>query len=303
VSDALGGSRIARIVCIPYFPDDVVNAIVLHDIFNAPLCTYLMDDQNILCDGIPDALMSELLEKSTLRLAISPEMCQAYEHKFGHRFWLVPPLAPRQFIPHEVNYAGSVRPNQGIIIGNIWGKRWTELLCETVRGSGVTLDWYSSRGDVAAFTDEELARDGIVVHERRADAELTPILRRYAFAVVPSGTLDEADDRRFIAQLSLPSRITYTMATSHTPMLVLGSPDTVAARFVTRTGIGLSAPYDPRGFQGVVDRITEPETNRRMREAAFRLAPKYSDQGAAQWIWDSLARGGPVDDRYQERGS
>ena len=69
-------------------------------------------------------------------------------------------------------------------------------------------------------------------------------LRQTPFVVLPSGTLDGFDDRRFIAQLSFPSRIPYILATSHSPILVLGSPATAAAHVVRRLGIGLSALYD-----------------------------------------------------------
>src|SRR5262249_5141089 len=129
---------------------------------------------------------------------------------------------------------------------------------------------------------------------------LIEVLRQTPFAVVPSGTLDDTDDRRFIAQLSLPSRIPYIFATSHTPILVLGSGETAAARFVTDAGIGMVAAYERSAFQEAVRKITDPATNTKMRHAAFRIGTRYADRGAAGWIWNSLARGEPVDDRYEE---
>lgn len=302
VLSALRGTSVKRILCVPYFPDDALNAIALRELFGAPLCTYLMDDQNLCVDGIADALIAELLEKSSLRLAISAELAAGYEAKFAQKMWLMPPVVPARFILDEAS-AGSPAPaSEAVILGNIWGSRWVELLRETVRGSGITLRWHNN-GEFRWLPCplEALAADGILPQRQACpDEKLVEILRAAAFVVLPSGTLDDTDDRRAIAQLSLPSRIPYVMATSHAPLLVLGHPETAAARFVRRHGIGLVAPYQRGAFLDAAARIAEPETNRRLREAARRLAPRYSDRGAARWIWESLAAGQPADSRYRD---
>src|SRR4029078_2745199 len=64
----LNGSTIRRIVCIPFFPDDLISAICLKELFNVPLCIYVMDDNNIGAHGIPDDLFREALGKAQLRL-------------------------------------------------------------------------------------------------------------------------------------------------------------------------------------------------------------------------------------------
>jgi hypothetical protein len=308
VLEALHGATVKRVLCVPYFPDDALNAIALKNIFGVPLCTYLMDDQNLYTDGIPDVVMRELLANSTLRLAISPELCTGYQQKYGHAMWFMPPLVSARFIPNQVNLVSDsvLQSRSGVIVGNIWGQRWVDLLRQTVRGSGTTLRWYNN-GEFRwlACSTEDLASDGVVPQEGPPDPDevLIDILRKTPFVVVPSGTLDDTDDRHFIARLSLPSRIPYIFATSHAPILVLGSPASAAARFVTDTGIGMVAPYERRAFQQAVERISSPDANGAMREAAFQLSERFTDTGAADWIWRSLARGKPVDDRYQDSGS
>jgi hypothetical protein len=305
VLEALRGATVNRVLCVPYFPDDALTAIALTNIFDAQLCTYLMDDQNLCADGIPDSVIAELLNTSSLRLAISPELCAGYEEKYGQKMWFMPPLVPGLSIPTRLNQPSEaiLQSKSGVIVGNIWGQRWSELLRETVRHSGTTLRWYNN-GEFPwlACSKEELARDGVIPQEgvRHTDEKLIEILRDAPFVVVPSGTLDETDDRYFIAKLSLPSRIPFTFATSHAPLLVLGSAETAAARFVTEVGIGLVAPYERRAFQEAVDRITDPDQNNAMRRAAFRLSHCFTDQGAADWIWRSLANGEPIDRRYEE---
>jgi hypothetical protein len=302
VRDAVGRSTVKRILCIPYFADDVRNALALKELFGVPMCTYVMDDQNVCADGIPDSLMRELLAKSQLRLAISPELSTVYGVKYDCDVWYMPPLAPAGWIP-----SGLVAPlpeadgRHGIIIGNIWGQRWVELLRHTVRESGVTLTWYCS-GEFRWLpcSKEDLIADSILPRDPLPEEVLIPTLRRNRFSVVPTGVLDESDDRRFIAQLSLPSRIPYMMAVSQIPILVLGSRDTGAAHFVEQFGIGVVAGYDRKEFVDAVDYITRPDANLEMRRRALALACQFTDAGAAEWIWQSLARGEPIDGRYED---
>jgi len=305
VLQALRGATVKRVLCVPYYPEDALNAIALKEIFGAPLCTFLMDDQNLTVDGIPDSLMRELLSKSDLRLAISPELYTGYELKYGHKMSFMPPLVSTRFILPRVNRVSdaALQSRSAVILGNIWGQRWIELLRRTVRDSGVTLRWYNN-GEFRWFScsKEELADDGVVLQDGSGDPDerMIEILRQAPFAVVPSGVLDDTDDRRFIAQLSFPSRIPYILATSQAPILVMGSPETAAARFVTGAGIGMVAPYERRAFQEAVERISSPDVNLEMRRAALMLAMRFADLGAAEWLWQSLAKGEPVDGRYEE---
>jgi hypothetical protein len=305
VLQAVDGAAVQRVLCVPYFPDDALTAIALREAFGVPLCTFLMDDQNLGTDGIPDSIMAELLGKSALRLAISPEMCTAYERKYGCKFWFMPPLAPTRLIPQRVQEVSPeiLQRREGIILGNIWGQQWMELLRETVRGSGMKLRWYNN-GEFPWLpcSKTDLIDEGIIPEEGPPDPDDTfvEILRQAPFIVVPSGTLEPGDDRRFIAQLSFPSRIPYILATSHTPILVMGSRQTTAARLVEHYGIGMSVPYQREAFLEAIERITDPEVNSAMRRTAFLLSVRFADAGAAEWIWQSLARRKPFDHRYQD---
>jgi hypothetical protein len=299
--NALGENTVRRVLCVPYFADDVRNALAIKEIFGVPMCTYLMDDQNVCVDGIPDDLMRELLAKSALRLGISPELCFAYELKYGCKIHFLPPVVTARYIQSQTR-APEMR-REGVIIGNIWGQRWLDLLRETVRHSGVTLRWYSN-GNFRWLncSKEDLVRDGIIPHEGAPvpDEELVEILRQAPFAVVPTGVLDDTDDRRFIAWLSLPSRIPYIVATSHAPIVVLGDPRTGAARFVEQHLVGVVAPYKAEAFRAVVDDLLLPEVNLGIRRMALALAGRFTDVGTAEWIWQSLARGEPLDRRYED---
>lgn len=304
--NAVKGHNIARILCMPYYPDDARNALALKEVFGVPLCTYLLDDQNICAPGIPDDLMRELLVQSSLRLAVSPEMVVAYGFKYSLRVGYLPPVATAKYVLDKVHVPESLTSNRftGVIVGNIWGHRWLDLLRTTVRESGVTLRWHAV--DPLRFLEanpNELAHDRIVLHDGPylSEDELVGMLRQAPFTVIPSGDLkSSSDDRSFIAQLSLPSRIPFMLATSGVPMILLGSNRTPAARFVENHRIGTVCDYDDQKFRTAVEWITTPDINRSLRENAAAIAGRFSDESALDWIWQSLDVGKPLDTRYAE---
>jgi FkbM family methyltransferase len=90
------------------------------------------------------------------------------------------------------------------------------------------------------------------------------------------------------------------MATSHIPILVLGSPQTAVARFVERIGIGTVAAYEKVSFAEAVRYIMQPDVNLAMRRRALAGAARFTDVGAAEWIWQSLALNRPIDTRFED---
>jgi hypothetical protein len=293
VLDALGSHHVSRILCVPYFPDDVRTALAMKEIFDAPMGTLLMDDA-----GLPDELMGPLLKKSSLRLAMSPQIREDYQRKFDVSIGHMPPLAPAELISDELQLPNAPDARRGAIVGNVWGSRWLALLLKMAKESGVALDWYSNSG--FPVEAERLNESSIFPQARHSDAQLVRALRNTWFGVLPSGTLDARDDRQNIARRSLPSRLIYMMATSQIPVIVLGSRETAAAKFVERAGIGLVADYDAKSFRDAVDRILQRDVNLTMRRKALALGPRYADTGAAEWIWKSLALGKPMDARFED---
>jgi hypothetical protein len=296
------GLDVRRILCAPYYPDDVRTALALARVTGAPIATWIMDDQNIHVPSIADALLRELLERSALRLAISTELRAAYQAKFRRLFWLAPPVVPAAHLlkvpaaPDEARLAAR----RGMLLGNIWGPGWLEGLLAAVAGSGVVLDWHRMGGTPWRRDDEaRLAGAGVGVRPFLEEGALVAELRACPFVVVPSGDLAAGDTHESLAMLSLPSRIPFAAATAGTPTLVLGHPATAAARFVARHGLGLVAPYQQRAFVEAVEAICRPEAQARCRSAAARLAPSLSAEGMADWIWRSLEAGRAVDGRFQ----
>ena len=297
-----------RILCVVYSPQEVIAAIALKEIFNVPLCTYIMDDNNLYTSDentIPQPLMEELLQKSSLRLAISPELQIAYEQRYGLKFWLLPPTIAPNLITEEIpNIATEITSEKkGILIGNIWSQQYLDYLREAVRGNDIKIDWYFNNyynPSWLTIDKEELAQEGIFVHPPLAESDLRQTLKQYKFAVIPSGKLDTTDNIQNIARLSLPTRIPFIVSTSNTPLLVLGSKSTAAARFVTRFEVGRVCDYDAQAVEEAVNFLDSPETQKTMRQKAVSVAKNFSSQGIAQWLWDSLEKGEPSDDKFEK---
>ncbi|MBW4550903.1 MAG: hypothetical protein KME35_07315 [Aphanocapsa sp. GSE-SYN-MK-11-07L] len=292
-----------RAICIPYYPDDVLSAIAVKEIYGIPLCTYIMDDQNVYSDGISDQLMRELLVKSSLRLAISPEIRDVYESKYKLKFWLLPAVVNRSCFQTSSSLPNSQKfqAKTGILIGNIWSNQWFSLLRETIQHSGVELDWYGNNSQAwLNVSDQQLRESGI--HDRGyvQEEELIAQLRNHPYAIVPSGTLDERDDRQEIGLLSLPSRIPFIMTASQTPIIVLGSQKTAAARFVERFQVGVVSDYNSEGFRQAIDYVCSPIVNMAMRKNAATVSSSLASDDTDEWIWESLSQGAPADLRFEQ---
>lgn len=301
----LAGTQVRRIIVLPYLPADPLVALAVQEVTGAPICTYIMDDKNVCADGIQDGLMDTLLQASCLRLVISPEMRDAYRSKYRLSFFVMPPLVPENLLRRQAVFPDAgVNPRHGVLLGNIWGQRWLDLLRKTFRGTGYSVDWFCNQKTPAGleFDRQDMLDDGIVFNEPVTEESLPRLLRRYAFAVVPTDMLDgnSPPSVRAIAELSLPSRIPTMIAMSHIPVLVIGHEQTCAARFVTRFGLGLVVPYEAGAVTRALQELTEPSTQTAIRHRAAKLAGSFSAEGSADWIRRSMEEGRPCDMRYED---
>jgi hypothetical protein len=304
VLQLLRGRKVRQVLCVPFQVDELTASIAVQEAFGARLCAYVMDDQNVAADGIPDELMREFLQKSSLRLATHPELRSAYERKFGMPFSLLPAVAPDALIPRSVlppvvdsgNYSG-----RGALLGSFWDQSWFDRLCAALETSGRKIDWFGNhRSPFVEFSDENLRRARIrpfgIVSEERLAMEL----RVYPFIIVPTGTFDPAEKNYSVASLSLPGRIPLAAAISQTPLLVIGGKDTCAARFVKHFGIGETVPYNGVEIRAAMDRLSDERTQLEMRGKAARMGRAFSDVGIGEWLEESIALGRAADGRFEE---
>jgi hypothetical protein len=300
VAALLDGHTIKRIFCVPFYPDEALSAITARKLTGAPLVTYIMDDQNLFVQGIADSLMGELLKRSSVRFAISETLREGYQQKFGYPFWIIPPVNSEHLFAASDFVAPNNQPPRGVMIGNVWSLEILQQLRELIKVSGLTVEWYGNAGKPFIQLDPaELASEGIVLHENLADEPLVRELRRFDYAIVPSGSLNGTLGHDWLFRASLPSRVIYMMTTAHLPLVVLGDPETVAGEFVSKLGLGVSAPYRPDAFRGAVFEITEPDRAKAIRRKAADLSPTFVSDSIAGWIWQSAKLGKPLDNRFE----
>ncbi len=287
-------SKVRRILCVPYYPEDFRHAVMLREITGAPMATFLMDDQNIFSREVGDAAVAELLDRSDVIFAISPQMASAYAAKYGRRVGWLPPVVLERRPARE---GATNIERQAALIGNVWSGNQLDELRRVIRGSGWQVQWFG-RGPEASWLNcrpEELAADGIFVRGFLDDDALALELRQFPFAIVPTGTLDESDEKRSFTALSLPSRVIYVLTQAGIPLLVLGSPQSAAAVFVREMGVGISVSYSETDFVKAAAALTLEDFSMAVNRAAEAMRLPE----AGEWIWRSLALGQPADDRFE----
>jgi len=298
---ALGGRKIRSVVCVPYLIDELKTAIAIHDVFEAPVCAYVMDDQNVATQRIPDELMSEFLNKCSIRFATHPELCDAYQRKFGHRFYNLPAVVPHRLVAGQpVTYTPPASGMRFALLGSIWDPVWFDRLCDVLGQVGVKVDWFgNNKSPWISFPPEQLRKAGIIPRGVIPENLLAEELKNYPFVIVPMSMLDALDSNRGVAALSLPGRILFAAAASHTPTLILGSPDTCGARFVRHFEIGETAPYAASRVSQAIEQLTDPQKQQQYRKNAARIGELFSDRGVPDWLDASIPLGEPADARFE----
>jgi hypothetical protein len=230
-------------------------------------------------------------------------MREAYESKYGLKFYLLPAVVPARLISTSISQPEPelVRSRTGALVGSIWGRTWFERLKTVVSDSGLACHWFGNhQSPVLGISSEELVAAGIQAEGVVPEEVLAHQLRRFPFAIVPTGTLEENDDATWASALSLPGRILFVLATSNTPIILLGSSKTPAAKLIEQFRIGVRCDYTAESFLSAVDRVTDPEYQAEMRANAVRIAPKLSAEGIGEWIDRSLGLGRACDDRFEQ---
>jgi FkbM family methyltransferase len=300
---SLEGNSIRYVICVPYEPDDLLTALVLKEAFGAKLCVYVMDDNHLETGRIPGDLMEEALQKADLRLAISPEMRDGYENRYRLKFWLRPPVVTPGAIccTPRIPSAEILRKGRGVVVGSLWSTQSLNRLARAVSAAGLQVEWFgNSDASWLQFDINDLAAKGVLVRGFIPERELAEKLKEYAYAIVPSGTLEADDQRVDIARYSLPTRMPFLLAVGNIPTIVLGSPETAAAGFVDRFGLGEVIPYSGNHLRAAADKLCQAAAQERIRTRAASVAAEFSADGVWNWMARAMDQGQP-DDVTMER--
>jgi hypothetical protein len=300
ILNTLSGRKIRSVTCVPFLADELLLSIAIKEAFGAKLCLWVMDDQNIAAGTIPDAMMRECLSKCSLRLFTHQELRVAYQQKYGLSGYILPAVVPAHLVAEQPVQPAYNLASGGVLLGSFWDQSWFDRLCSVLERCSVHIDWYGqNRSPWVRFPEEALTRAGIKAFGIIPEEKLAAELRNYPFVIVPVGALDDRETNRGVASLSLPGRILFAAATSHTPVLVVGSEHTCGARFVKQFGIGTVVPYDASAVGAAMHRLGDPQVQMEMRRNAAAIAPALTDFGVGEWLATSMDQGFPADDRFE----
>jgi len=283
-----------HIMCVPFRREECLYALAAQEVSGARLCTYVMDDRNVLIPENDDAILGELFARSSLRLAISSELQMAYTIKYDHDFELMPPIVVDRSARRQNRWTPKVRPATHVaLVGSIWTDLQLKQLLRFVVRARLTVDWFGRQ----ASTD--LSNAGVNAMGFVSEQELADRLVDYPLVLVPSGMLDGTEQNEWLTRLSLPSRICFLLQTQ-TPCLVLGSKDTCASRHIMHLGIGRVIPYNDPDPQKAIAEMTDPAARAKMLRAAAAAADGFVMPEAGRWIWDSTDQGAALPAPFHE---
>lgn len=297
------------IVAVCKFAEDVRAALAAKAATGAPLSVYLTEDRVLYNPVIPHGEMAELLEAADARFAISSEMRTAYQNTFQQSFFVMPPVVAERFIRSTASPpAVAEGARKAVMIGNIWRQEWLDRLCAALEDADVQLTWYAPTESDACNADGHgfevprpaLLGDRLKVVSNVTTSQMIDAITAAAVAIVPSGASEAAGHERAITRLTLPTSMPFIAATAGTPMLVLGEPDSCAAEFLRRFGVGEQASYDRKAITVGINHLTDTEVQTAIREEAAELGPLFSATGAYQLLTDTaIDRAPPADERFE----
>jgi len=292
---------VRTILCAPYFETDLILAIAAQAITRAPLGLWIMDDNCLHNTGIKREVMSEAIDRSTALFAISPELKRAYQTEFGKAMSVLPPLVAASMIREKVSDVPT--GNSLVMIGNLWSSALLKQLSVVIKESGLSVDWLSSNPDLwsSDISLETLSASGINVVDGSDPNKVLKALESAKCVIVPSDNGNAGPHEAALGNMSLPSRMTFIVASAGTPIIVVARPNTAAGAFVENLKIGKVVPYDGKALKSVFQHLSKPTTQKRIRKKSFLVSKGFSFAMAQDFIFQTILSDGRWPDNRFEK--
>lgn len=300
---ALGPNEVTNIVVVPYFKEDVLLALLAKRLFQGSLQVWVMDDNSVFNHGIDQADMRELLQRADINYAISPQLQALYQSVFAQPMHLLPPLVTESAIAKgNPPLPPPPKKLKAALIGNIWDVEWFRLLNELCCAADIEVDWYVANDKPIWLAEAGVPADRLRLRHRGAlpESELADAIRPYTCVLLPTAEDSDRSPLTSVARLSLPTKLTFVLASASVPVLVLGSPKTCVSLIVERLKIGKTVPYEAKAFKEALETLQKTETRNSFHTACRSVAWNFSVGGIFEWMNASASIGRPVDNRFNE---
>lgn len=297
----LGNLSIAKIFCIPFFPEDFLTAYALKTIYNCPMAIYIMDDQFIECPNVPRDFFEKAILASDINFVISPELRDAYERELGKKFYVLPPIVrPREALSQKPPEPEIKTTCKGAIVGSIWNPQWLKQLCNTLKQTNSTLDWYGYYNPSHyQLSFDQLKSAGIYYKGFLDEFYLLQVLKNYHYAVIPMGQYEKEDSWNYITRFSLQTRLSFLVAEAHIPILFVGYEDSPNAKLIKKYNLGVISDYSPSNFSEALSQISSPQNQELFRLNAKKIANNFFLENPEEFIWESLNEKAPITLKFE----
>jgi len=274
--DVLRGRKIRRILCVPYAPAEAWRALAAAHITGAPLTVYLMDDQNLFANGLPDELVKILLNHAERRFAICHEMAEAYAGKYGVPISPLYPALENNGRPLQDCKQPPARKPQIVLIGNMWTSSWIRRFAKVVREAELHVDWFGNASGVfRSVSEDELSDSGVHLKGFLPADEMLATIQRYDLAVVPTASAADDPSHAWMAKLSFPSKMMTLVFEGGLPVVVLADEPNPASRFVREYHFGEVCQYDGSELLLAVNTLMSIPWLERFRANLMKAQPEF----------------------------
>lgn len=299
ISAALSGSSISRILCVPFSDSQLKSAIAAADITGAPLALYFMDSLIARYGGSLEFMLREAINKSRLCLAATEKLRAYYQKRYGHKIWLLPPLAPKFVFPSEGAGIDQCPNLKGIVIGDVTDADSLEKLVNMVQESGVTFTWYRSSKGIPLSSAVDLAKYGITLALDSSQETVARGIRGANLAVILGRLKKTSESEDRFSSIKELSSLSFVLTAAAIPVILIQTAENEASRLVDAYKLG-SCVLPGESLRSIITKLAAPESRCIIIESAKALARALSATNLAKLIWDSLEKGMMLDQRFEK---
>ncbi|HEY0790897.1 MAG TPA: FkbM family methyltransferase [Chthoniobacterales bacterium] len=296
VARCLEAWEFSRILCLPGCEDDLRIAVAAADISGKPLALYLVDKLPERSTLGLNAVLAETLQKARVCFALTEGIRAHYQKQFPKRIWLVPPVLPSSQAPPR----GSreiAKPLKGVFLGHPGAVETFRCIRQMLSPEALQLTWLNGSGRQA--NDPEQIGDWQIARVVSASAALVAdTCQGSDFLLVAGTTLDETSTGGR-TNADVLWAIVEALVASGRPILLVERSETAASRSVQEGGLGATWYLQGNLEQKLAEIVSDPFRHRTL-ETAGQFASRFTGAELVKFIWDSLALGRGVDDRYEK---
>jgi FkbM family methyltransferase len=287
----------SRIICLPGSEDDLRIAVAAADVSGKPLALYLVDRLPESSQPALNGLLAESLQKARICFALTENIRAYYQKKFPKKIWLAPPVLPADAI---LRRPGKVaEPLKGVFLGSPGSVEIFKRIRQTLSPRQLQLTWLDDSDSLAAPTVQAQIQDLQIAQILSSSPQfLSEIYQDSDFILVAGATLDEAG-RGTRGNPEVFWEVLEALAASGLPAVLVERSETAASRTIQENGLGITWYLKDDPVQKFAE-IVSDSFRERIHEKARQLTFQFSGTELVKFVWDSLALGHGVDDRYEK---